>query len=241
MTAIKTQGLSKQYGTRFAVQGLDLTVEQGELFALLGTNGAGKTTTVKMLSTLVAPTQGSACILGMDAVKARGRIRPLINVSPQETAIGGQLTVLENLQFMAGVYGMAPTDGRIAELVAQFDLAQVLRQKGKTLSGGWQRKLSVAIALINRPRVLFLDEPTLGLDVPARRELWRVIEGLRGHTTVVLTTHYMEEAERLAHRVGVMHRGRLVACDTPAALKAQTNTENFEETFLALIAGGDVL
>ncbi len=241
MMAIETQGVSKRYGDHWAVQPLSLSVEAGTLFALLGTNGAGKTTTVKLLTTLLAPTEGSARVLGMDTVKERRKIRPLINVSPQETAIGGQLTVLENLEFMAGVYGLADGKRRIDQLVEQFGLGPVLRQRGKTLSGGWQRKLSIAAALINDPKVLFLDEPTLGLDVPARRDLWHMIEGLKGYTTVVLTTHYMEEAERLAHRVGVMHRGQLVACDTPAALKEQTGTTCFEDTFLSLISGGEAL
>ncbi len=240
MPAIEAKGLCKKYRDTVAVSGLDLSVGQGEIFSLLGINGAGKTTTIKMLSTLIPPTGGSASVLGFDVREERAAIRPLINMSPQETAIAPGLSVLENLRFMAGVYQIENREERIAELVRDFGLAEVLHKKGRTLSGGWQRKLSIAIALINAPKLLFLDEPTLGLDVLARRELWRVIAGLRGKVTVILTTHYMEEAERLSDRVAVMSRGELIALGTPDELKAQAGCEGFEEAFAKLVTGGEL-
>lgn len=240
MTAIKTDGLSKRYGDKAAVDSLDLEVRSGEIFALLGTNGAGKTTTVKMLSTLIPKSSGSAEIFGLDTQADRMKIKEIVNISPQETAIAQNLTVLENLRFMAGAYGIKSPDGRIAQLVEKFGLGEVLSQKGKTLSGGWQRKLSIAIALINRPRLLFLDEPTLGLDVIARKELWNLIDELRGDVTVILTTHYMEEAEKLSDRVGIMSRGRLCAVGTPQEIIAFSGKDNFEDAFVSIAVGGEL-
>ncbi len=240
MMAIKTEALSKKYRDKYAVRSLDLCIERGELFSLLGTNGAGKTTTIKMLSTLILPSSGRAEVEGKDIIKERMEIKRLINVSPQETAIAPNLTVLENLEFMAGVYSVEDKKAKIDELVELFGLSEVLGQKGRTLSGGWQRKLSIAIALINDPEVLFLDEPTLGLDVLARRELWRVIESLKGKKTIILTTHYMEEAESLSDRVGIMSRGELVALGTVDELKALSGKEKFEDAFAALVSGGEL-
>ncbi len=240
MTAIKTEGLTKLYGDLRAVDGLTLSVEEGELFGLLGVNGAGKTTTVKLLSTLILPNGGCAEIMGHDLVRARTEVKSLINLSPQETAIAPNLTVYETLRFMAGIYGIRNAKEKIDALIEQFSLVEVLSKKGRTLSGGWQRKLSIALSLINDPKVLFLDEPTLGLDVLARRELWRVIKGLCGRVTIVLTTHYMEEAETLCDRVGIMHRGKLTALDTPAALTVRAGTKNFEDAFAFFATGGKV-
>ncbi len=240
MTAIKASKLTKRYGDRTAVDSLDLTVHAGEIFSLLGTNGAGKTTTVKMLSTLTKKNGGDAEILGLDIERDRAKIKELINISPQETAIAQNLTVMENLKFMAIAYGVKDPDRRIAELTEKFGLGSVLSQKGKTLSGGWQRKLSVAIALINEPKLLFLDEPTLGLDVIARRELWNVIEELRGEVTVILTTHYMEEAEQLSDRVGIMSRGKLCAVGTAEEIIALSGKDNFEDAFVAIASGGEL-
>lgn len=240
MDAIKARGLSRLFGEKHAVRGLDLSVPRGELFALLGTNGAGKTTAIKMLSTLLAPSAGSASIEGLDICTQRRAIREIINVSPQETAIAPNLTVRETLEFFAGVYAIPRPAARIAELVERFGLGEVLSQKGKTLSGGWQRRLSIALALINSPRVLFLDEPTLGLDVLARKELWRAIRALRGEVTVILTTHYMEEAEQLADRVGILHRGELIALGTPGEIKQMAGCDRFEDAFAALVTGGEL-
>ena len=236
MTAIQTQNLTKRFRDQTAVDALNLTVEDGELFSLLGVNGAGKTTTIRMLSCLLSPTSGDALLLGDSIVAAPQRVKAKINVSPQETAVARSLTVRENLVMMAGIYGAsrADADARAQEIMASLGLTAVAGQRAKTLSGGYQRRLSIAMALITQPRILFLDEPTLGLDVLARRELWHVIEGLRGRVTVILTTHYLEEAEALSDRIGVMAGGRLRAVGTAAELMAQTGTANFEEAFVAL-------
>lgn len=236
MTAIQTQNLTKHFRDKTAVDALNLTVEDGELFALLGVNGAGKTTTIRMLSCLLSPTSGDALLLGDSIVAAPQRVKAKINVSPQETAVARSLTVRENLVMMAGIYGAsrADADARAQEIMASLGLTAVAGQRAKTLSGGYQRRLSIAMALITQPRILFLDEPTLGLDVLARRELWHVIEGLRGRVTVILTTHYLEEAEALSDRIGVMAGGRLRAVGTAAELMAQTGAANFEEAFVAL-------
>ena len=240
MYAIETKNLTKRYKEKTAVNGINLKVEQGELFALLGTNGAGKTTTIKMLSTLILPTEGKIEINGMDIVEDRQKIKEILNVSPQETAIAPNLSVKENLEFMAGVYQIPDKQEKINELIKIFKLDEVLSQKAKTLSGGWQRKVSIAISLINDPQILFLDEPTLGLDVIARKELWNVIEGLKGKITIILTTHYMEEAESLSDRIGIMAKGNLVAAGTAEELKKQVGTDNFEDAFVKIATGGEL-
>lgn len=218
MIEIDIKDLTKVYKNKVVVDGLNLIINQGELFALLGTNGAGKTTTIKMLSTLILPNHGEVKIHHYDLVEERMKIKEFINVSPQETAIAPNLTVLENLEFMAGVYEIKEKKEKINKLIHMFQLERVLKQKAKTLSGGWQRKLSIAISLINEPKILFLDEPTLGLDVLARQELWNVIRKLKGEVTIILTTHYMEEAENLSDRVGIMKEGKLIALGTPKEL-----------------------
>ena len=240
MYAIETKNLTKRYKEKTAVNGINLKVEQGELFALLGTNGAGKTTTIKMLSTLILPTEGKIKINGMDIIEDRQKIKEILNVSPQETAIAPNLSVKENLEFMAGVYQIPDKQEKINELIKIFKLDEVLSQKAKTLSGGWQRKVSIAISLINDPQILFLDEPTLGLDVIARKELWNVIEGLKGKITIILTTHYMEEAESLSDRIGIMAKGNLVATGTAEELKKQVGTDNFEDAFVKIATGGEL-
>lgn len=235
---IQITNLTKKYKEKIAVNNINLTIKEGELFALLGTNGAGKTTTIKMLSTLILPTEGEIKIAGYDIAKDSVKIKEIVNVSPQETAIAPNLTVKENLDFMAGVYKIKNKNEKIDELVKTFKLQEVLKQKAKTLSGGWQRKLSIAISLINDPKVLFLDEPTLGLDVLARRELWTVIESLKGTITIILTTHYMEEAESLSDRVGIMDKGKLIAVGTVKELMQKAGTNNFEEAFVKIATGG---
>ena len=235
---IQITNLTKKYKEKIAVNNINLTIKEGELFALLGTNGAGKTTTIKMLSTLILPTEGEIKIAGYDIAKDSVKIKEIVNVSPQETAIAPNLTVKENLDFMAGVYKIKNKNEKIGKLVKTFKLEEVLKQKAKTLSGGWQRKLSIAISLINDPKVLFLDEPTLGLDVLARRELWTVIESLKGTITIILTTHYMEEAESLADRVGIMDKGKLIAVGTVKELMQKAGTNNFEEAFVKIATGG---
>ena len=235
---IQITNLTKKYKEKIAVNSINLTIKEGELFALLGTNGAGKTTTIKMLSTLILPTEGEIKIAGYDIAKDSVKIKEIVNVSPQETAIAPNLTVKENLDFMAGVYKIKNKNEKIDELVKTFKLQEVLKQKAKTLSGGWQRKLSIAISLINDPKVLFLDEPTLGLDVLARRDLWAVIESLKGKITIILTTHYMEEAESLSDRVGIMDKGNLITVGTVKELMQKAGTNNFEEAFVKIATGG---
>jgi ABC-2 type transport system ATP-binding protein len=239
MLAIETKALTKKYKDKTAVNGIDLKIEEGELFALLGVNGAGKTTTIKMLSGLIIPTSGDITIEGLDMKKDTLKIKEFLNVSPQETAIAPNLTVKENLEFMAGVYQIKNKEEKIAELVKQFKLDEVLKKKAKALSGGWQRKVSIAISLINDPKILFLDEPTLGLDVIARKELWKVIEGLKGKKTIILTTHYMEEAESLSDRIGIMAHGELVDVGTAEELVKKTNAKNFEDAFVSIATGGE--
>ena len=193
-----------------------------------------------MLSTLILPTEGEIKILGLDIVKDRQKIKEILNVSPQETAIAPNLSVKENLEFMAGVYQIPKKEEKIDELVKLFKLEEVLKQKAKTLSGGWQRKVSIAIALINEPKILFLDEPTLGLDVIARKELWNVIEKLKGKITIILTTHYMEEAESLSDRIGIMAKGNLVDVGTAEELIKRADTKNFEDAFVKIATGGEL-
>ena len=242
MNAIETRGLTKRFGKKTAVDHIDLTVGEGELFALLGVNGAGKTTTIRMLSCLSAPSEGECVVCGHSCSREPGQVKARIGLSPQDTAVAENLTVRENLHFMAQVYGLGPADAkaRVEELLARFGLGEVENERAKTLSGGWKRKLSIAMALIGSPSVLFLDEPTLGLDVLARRELWRVIESLRGKVTVVLTTHYMEEAEQLADRIAVMIGGRIAALGTLEELEAQTGKKGLEEAFIAIAEEGTV-
>jgi ABC-2 type transport system ATP-binding protein len=240
MIAIETKGLTKKFKDKVAVNGIDLNIKQGELFALLGTNGAGKTTTIKMLSGLILPTSGDIKIENMDMKKDVFKIKEILNVSPQETAIAPNLTVKENLEFMAGVYQIQNKDKKIDELVKQFKLDEVLNKKAKTLSGGWQRKVSIAISLINDPKILFLDEPTLGLDVIARKQLWKVIEELKGKITIILTTHYMEEAESLSDRIGIMANGSIVEVGTAKELIKKTKAKNFEDAFVTIATGGEL-
>jgi ABC-2 type transport system ATP-binding protein len=237
MDAIKTVELTKEYKDVVAVNALNLTVKQGELFALLGVNGAGKTTTIKMLSCLIKPTKGDAFLCGKSIITDTDEVKNIIGVSPQETAVAPNLSVKENLELMCGVHGFSKNKMRekTTTLVKQFSLQTVLYKKAGKLSGGWQRRLSIAMALISEPQILFLDEPTLGLDVIARSDLWDVIRALKGKITIILTTHYMEEAEELSDRVGVMRDGKLLAVGTVSELKEKTGKEKFEDAFISLV------
>lgn len=239
MNAIEAHGLAKSYRNVAALSGLDLTVTDGELFSLLGVNGAGKTTAIKLLSGLLRPTSGAALIYGNNIDTEAQQAKQLIAASPQETAVAPNLTVRENLELIAGVYGAgkAAARQRADEIMADLHLKEVSGKRAKKLSGGWQRRLSIAMALISKPRLLFLDEPTLGLDVLARRELWTYIQKLKGSVTVVLTTHYLEEAEALSDRIGILSGGKLTALGTAEALMAQTGTARFEDAFIALAGG----
>ena len=238
MNAIEIKDLRKTYGAVTAVDCLTLSVGEGELFALLGVNGAGKTTTIRMLTGLAAPTGGDALLCGSSIVQEPEAVKALSACSPQETAVAPNLTVRENLELMAGIYGVAQPKRAAETMIAEMNLGEVAARRARTLSGGWQRRLSIAMALITGPRVLFLDEPTLGLDVLARRELWQHIRALKGKMTIVLTTHYMEEAESLSDRIGVMAHGKLIAVGTAAELMERTGKTTFEDAFVA-IAGGE--
>lgn len=239
MYEIKTMELVKQYKNITAVDKLYLEVKRGELFSLLGINGAGKTTTIKMLTGLTKPTSGDAFVGGYSITKQPEQVKRLIGVSPQETAIAPNLSVKENLELICGIHGFSKekTKERIEELSEWFSLETVLKRRVGKLSGGWQRKVSVAMALISEPRILFMDEPTLGLDVIARHEFWEVIRSLKGKVTIILTTHYMEEAEALSDRIGIMKNGKLLEVGTLEELKAIAGTNDFESAFVSIVKG----
>ena len=237
MQAIQTMGLVKRYGNVTAVDGLDLQVRQGELFSLLGVNGAGKTTTIKMLTGLTRPTAGDALVGGYSITAEPGKVKGLIGVSPQETAVAPNLSVRENLALICGIHGFSreKTGEKIKELSVQFGLDDRLTRKAGKLSGGWQRRVSIAMALISEPEILFLDEPTLGLDVLARHELWNTIRTMKGQVTIVLTTHYMEEAAALSDRIGILKDGRLLATGTEEELNRMAGTDDFETAFVSIV------
>lgn len=239
MDAIKTIGLTKTYKELTAVDRLDLTIPQGELFSLLGVNGAGKTTTIKMLCCLTRPTAGDAFLNGSSILADPAGVKARIGVSPQETAVAPNLTVQENLELMCGVHGFTREKQmqKVQQIAEELGLEDILKRKAGKLSGGWQRRLSIAMALIGEPEILFLDEPTLGLDVLARSDLWEVIRALKGKITIILTTHYMEEAEALSDEIGIMKDGRLLALGTAQALKERAGTERFEDAFVAIVKG----
>lgn len=239
MDAIKINSLTKKYKDVIAVDNLSLSVRNGELFSLLGVNGAGKTTTIKMLSCLTQPTSGDAFLNGKSICKDTAAVKSLIAVSPQETAVAPGLSVRENLELMCGVHGFTKNkqNTKIAELTELLGLESVIKKKAGKLSGGWQRRLSIAMALISEPGILFLDEPTLGLDVLARSDLWDLIRSLKGKVTIILTTHYMEEAEALSDRIAIMKDGKLLICDTAERIKETAGTDNFEQAFVRIVKG----
>ncbi len=239
MDAIRIENLTKKYKDVVAVDTLNLSVHKGELFSLLGVNGAGKTTTIKMLSCLTQPTSGDAFLNGKSICKDTAAVKSLIAVSPQETAVAPGLSVWENLELMCGVYGFTKDKqkAKITELTELLGLESVSKKKAGKLSGGWQRRLSIAMALISEPEILFLDEPTLGLDVLARSDLWDLIRSLKGKVTIILTTHYMEEAEALSDRIAIMKDGKLLICDTAEKIKERAGTDNFEQAFIHIVKG----
>ena len=239
MDAIKINSLTKKYKDVIAVDNLSLSVRNGELFSLLGVNGAGKTTTIKMLSCLTQPTSGDAFLNGKSICKDTAAVKSLIAVSPQETAVAPGLSVRENLELMCGVHGFTKNkqNTKIAELTELLGLESVIKKKAGKLSGGWQRRLSIAMALISEPEIFFLDEPTLGLDVLARSDLWDLIRSLKGKVTIILTTHYMEEAEALSDRIAIMKDGKLLICDTAERIKETAGTDNFEQAFVRIVKG----
>ena len=239
MDAIRIDNLTKKYKDVVAVDALNLSVHKGELLSLLGVNGAGKTTTIKMLSCLTQPTSGDAFVNGKSICKDSAAVKSLIAVSPQETAVAPGLSVRENLELMCGVHGFSKDkrNAKIAELTELLGLESVIKKKAGKLSGGWQRRLSIAMALISEPEILFLDEPTLGLDVLARSDLWELIRSLKGKVTIILTTHYMEEAEALSDRIAIMKDGKLLVCDTADKIKETAGTDNFEQAFIRIVKG----
>ena len=242
MDAIRIEQLTKEYKDVTAVDGLSLSVRRGELLSLLGVNGAGKTTTIKMLSCLTKPTGGDAFLLGKSIRTDTAAVKSLIAVSPQETAVAPGLSARENLELMCGVHGFSREKRakKIEELTERLGLGPVIGKKAGKLSGGWQRRLSIAMALISEPEILFLDEPTLGLDVLARSDLWELIRSLKGKVTILLTTHYMEEAEALSDRVAILKDGKLLLCATPEEIKETAKTNRFEEAFVRIVKGADV-
>ena len=237
MEAIKMMNLTKRYKDITAVEDLNLNIESGELFCLLGINGAGKTTVIKMLSGLTAPTSGAAFVGGYSITSDVMHVKTVIGVSPQETAVAPNLSVKENLELICGVHGFSAEkqQAKVEEMAVQFNLHNILSKKAGKLSGGWQRRVSIAMALISEPSILFLDEPTLGLDVIARSELWDIIRTLKGKVTIILTTHYMEEAEALSDRIGIMKEGKLLTTGTANELMGLTGTDKFENAFIAIV------
>ena len=237
MTAIKTRKLTKQYEKLTAVNALDLEIQQGELFSLLGVNGAGKTTILKMLTCLSQPSDGDAFVGGYSIIREPAQVKQLIGVSPQETAVAPNLSVKENLELICGIHGFSKEKTRlkIQELTEQFALDSILHRNAGKLSGGWQRRVSIAMALISEPQILFLDEPTLGLDVMARHELWDAIRTLKGRITIIMTTHYMEEAAALSDRIGIMKCGKLLAAGTADELTQKAGTRDFESAFVTIV------
>ena len=239
MNAIKIEGLSKQYKDVLAVDNLSLSIEEGELFSLLGVNGAGKTTTIKMLSCLTEPTSGNAFLFEKSILQKSSDVKSVIAVSPQETAVAPALSVRENLELICGIHGFSKNkqNSKIEELTELLGLQSVINRKAGKLSGGYARRLSIAMALISEPKILFLDEPTLGLDVIARSELWDIIRSLKSKITIILTTHYMEEAEALSDRIAIMKNGKLLICDTPDAIKISTDEDSIEKAFIKIVRG----
>jgi len=238
MNAIEINNLTKRFGDRTAVDCLTLTAVRGEALALLGVNGAGKTTAIRILAGLLPSDSGTAAILGHPAGSEAAR--RAVGLSPQETAVAENLTARENLELIARIHGLSNPKSAAEEQIAALSLSEIADRRAKKLSGGWQRRLSIAMALITRPEILILDEPTLGLDVLARRELWQVIRSLHGKTTLLLTTHYLEEAGALSDRIAVMSKGRLCALGSASELMQQTHTTTFEDAFVAL-AGKEAL
>ena len=237
MSIIKIKNLTKSYKTKKALNNVSFDINEGELFGLLGVNGAGKTTLIKILCLLSKKTSGSVVINGLDIENDAEKIKEIIAVSPQETAIANNLTVKENLEFFANIYGKDNSE-ILNELINDFDLSSVLTDKAKTLSGGYKRRLSIAVALISKPKILFLDEPTLGLDVFSRRELWQIIKKLQKRTTIILTSHYLEEIENLCQRVAILSKGNLVKIGTIQEIKEATSEKAFEEAFIKLLSEG---
>jgi len=221
MNAVQTFKLTKEFDSLVAVNGVDLEIQKGELFSLLGPNGAGKTTTIRMLCCLLKPTSGTASILGYDIAKEPFKVKKLIGVSPQDTVLSERLNCWENLALIGKVHGLSSNEvkRRSKELLETMGLMERSKDQVRKFSGGMKRRLNIAMALVHDPELLFLDEPTLGLDPQARRTIWEYIAELKGKKTILLTTHYMEEADFLSDRIGIIDEGRIVALGTSEDLK----------------------
>ena len=239
MKIIEIKGLTKKYKDVVAVDNLNLDINKGELFALLGVNGAGKTTTIKMLSCLLKPTSGDAFINGKSINEDDSYIKSIIAISPQESAVSSTLTVKENLELMCELHGFKKdkTKGKVEDLSKLLSIDSVLNKRVSKLSGGYERRLSIAMALISEPEILFLDEPTLGLDVISRSDLWDIIKSLKAKVTIILTTHYMEEAEKLSDKIAIMKDGKLLICDTVNHIKESVNASSIEDAFIQIVKG----
>lgn len=231
---IEIQNLTKKFSKLTAVDDVNLKIEDGKCFALLGLNGAGKTTLISMLSTSLKPSQGTAKFDDLDLIKDTGHIRKIINISPQEVAVAKNLTVKENLDLIASLYSLQDKEHKIAQIIKEFDLEEKQNVLCKKLSGGQKRRLSIALAIISEPKILFLDEPTLGLDVKARNVLWEIIEKLKSSMTIVLTTHYLDEVEKLADTIAIMSKGKIKTCGSLDEILKSTESKNLEEAFLKL-------
>lgn len=234
MDIIKIDKVCKRYKNKKALDDVSMSICEGELFGLLGVNGAGKTTLIKMLCGLTKKTSGKVVVAGFDLDKDIDKIKEIVDISPQETSVANNLTVKENLKFFANIYS-DDNEGILKEIIEIFGLNEVLNQRAKTLSGGFKRRLSIAIALISKPKILFLDEPTLGLDIFARRQLWDVITRLKKNITIILTSHYLEEIECLCDRVGILSNGSLLQIGTIEEIKKSTKSEKFDEAFIKLV------
>ena len=238
MSIITIENICKNYKTTLALNNVSLNINKGELFGLLGVNGAGKTTLIKILCGLTKKTSGKVIINDYDLDNEIDKIKEIIDISPQETSVANNLTVKENLDFFANIYNTNNPD-HINEIISTFNLNDVLNKRAKTLSGGYKRRLSIAIALISKPQILFLDEPTLGLDVFARRELWNIIKKLQKNITIILTSHYLEEIENLCDRVAILSKGKLLQTGTIEEIKKLTNKDKFEDAFIKLVEEKD--
>lgn len=237
MDAIKVSNLTKQFKNVLAVNNISFNVKEGEIFGVLGLNGAGKTTTIKMMSGLTRPTSGNIKVFDYDIYKDINKIKSIIGISPQESAIANNLTVKENIELMASLYfkDKVKIKDNTERVINNLGLENYINRRAKTLSGGYKRRLSIAMALVTNPRILFLDEPTLGLDVINRHELWNVINNLKGKVTIILTSHYMEEISALVDDIAIMKNGKILMINNLENILKFTKTNSLEEAFIKIV------
>jgi ABC-2 type transport system ATP-binding protein len=238
MFTVRAVNLTKKFGDLVAVNGLDLQIEQGEIFGLVGPDGAGKTTTLRLLTGILEPTAGQGWVYDKDIIKESEAIKEHISYMPQRFGLYEDLTVIENINFYADIYGVSSKERnpRIKQLLEFSNLEPFRNRLARNLSGGMKQKLGLACALVHTPKILFLDEPTNGVDPVSRRDFWRILyQLLKEKVTILLSTSYLDEAQR-CKRVGLMHKGVLLKCDTPADIKKQTNSKSLEEAFISMIS-----